>query len=118
MSKKDVFITHEGDIPNRWLADAERRIAAHTTTRLTKSAESADVVVFFSDKLVQLSQLASRYPHSTLLVISPSITDISPTVRSTESTKMGHLPLTGNSAAEIIGALSDLHVIPDITLKL
>lgn len=117
MPKTDVYIIHEGNIPDRWLEEAKRRITAHATTQLTKSAESADIVVFFSDSLVQLSKLASQYPHSTLLVISPSITDISPTVRSAES-KMGHLLLTGNSATEIIKALSDLHVIPDVTLKL
>lgn len=118
MPKTDVCIIHEGNIPDRWLEDAERRINAYGTTQSTKDAEAAEIVVFFSDRLVQFSQLAPRYPHAALLVISPSITDISSTIRGAESKKMGYLPLTPNAATEIIKALSDLHVIPDVPLKL
>lgn len=118
MAKKDVYITHQGNIPDRWIAEAKRRITAHATTQVTERQETADIVVFLSDSLVHLDELASRYPHAALLVISPSITDVSTITRNAETPKMGYLSLTANAAFEIIGALSKLQVIPDASFKL
>lgn len=118
MAKKDVYITHQGNIPDRWIAEAKKRITAHAKTQVTERQETADIVVFLSDSVVHLDQLASRYPHAALLVISLSITDVSTIIRNAETPKMGYLPLTPNAASGIIGALLDLHVIPDATLKL
>jgi len=115
-NNKDVLILSEGKIPDRWIAEAKKRIAANATTQLVE--RNPDVVVFFSDGLVRLSELTSRFPHAALLIISPAVTEISTSSYRDGTSKYGHLPSTPNSPSEIIGALSDLKIIPDASFKL
>lgn len=129
--EKEILILRQGNVPERWIAEAKRRIKNHPTTTLANNQSSPDAVVLFTSKHIYSEgqfradtlQLLRSYPQSVLLVISPD--QIEPSIRLQEvldeeqlKPKNAHLPYSGNSALEVIQALIDMHVIPQPHLDL